>query len=79
MERYYQGVRNSHLPVSNTFVMHLSTGETTALEPKEGSCFTKIQNCDCDGEVSTGKSINIYLDRYRESAPHTEQLVVSGL
>ena len=47
-------MRDPHLPVSDTFVMHLLTGEATALEPEEGSCVTKIQNSYGDGEVAIG-------------------------
>ena len=56
-------MRDPHLPVSDTFVMHLLTGETTALEPVEGSCVTKIQNSNSNGEVAIGLSIIKALDQ----------------
>ena len=61
MATYYQDVCHPHLPVSDTFVMHLSAGETTALEPGKGSHVNMIQNCKRhgDGYVGTRKYIEM--------------------
>ena len=56
-------MRDPHLPVSDTFVMHLLTGEATALEPEEGSCVTEIQNSNGDCEIGIGQSVENTLDQ----------------